>query len=615
MDQWPVRILVYGAGEAIDGVDALAGDIKQQLTRLEQVCSNQVVAATAQLDASDLATTRFVLDPFHSQPVLSLPNVNVGDPAQLVDFVKWSAATCPAQRTILVLSGHGAAWEDGQVEQVLGTMGPAATRSRTAVPKVPGAIHHARLLFGLGANPVDAITRAVLIDGQARDFLSNAELGSACSRISTLIGAPIDVMVFDACLMSSVEILQELHESVATVVGSIDELSSAGIDMAGPARAITQAGGQFDAVGLARTIAGAFRPSAPFDSCVAVSLQSGDWNNAVLSFQRFSHALLAWINASEQNAAACRMALAVASVSVVKFTDGNLADISALTRAFSTSLPASILADLRSAEASFRACIAGSTKGNDYREAVGISIFSPTSISGYVANRPDYMRLQFPSITGWNLVLDALYPTSDATRFFNPQMARLSVATNDVEFSVDLLGLPFDAISKARLERIVRQTVLGKLAEGDLLQGVSVVPLMNGQPGTLPPGSPSIGFAVVKQNGAPPMTTLPAPVIVTHDMDAAPTSAGPTSSPDGLQIRVTIRGVPLDDTTKKLIDTELRSAVMRELATTDNQGTRKLSILDPDAKTRSLLESANLPWKVGGGTTLGLVALPMDLMK
>lgn len=90
MDQWPVRILVYGAGEAIDGASALSGDIKQQLARLQEICTNQIVAATAQLDASDVTTTRFVLDPSHSQPVLSLPNVNVGDPAQLLDFVKWS---------------------------------------------------------------------------------------------------------------------------------------------------------------------------------------------------------------------------------------------------------------------------------------------------------------------------------------------------------------------------------------------------------------------------------------------------------------------------------------------------------------------------------------------
>ena len=157
------------------------------------------------------------------------------------------------------------------VDRMLGVAG-ASTRSPTAVLRVPGSTHNARSLFGSDANPVAAMTRAVLIDGQYRDYLSNAELGAACARISSTLGGPIDILVFDACLMSAWELLHELRGSVSTVVASIDELSAAGIDMAGPVQQLTAALGASDVATVAASIARGFSPQAAFDSCVAIDL-------------------------------------------------------------------------------------------------------------------------------------------------------------------------------------------------------------------------------------------------------------------------------------------------------------------------------------------------------
>jgi hypothetical protein len=42
--------------------------------------------------------------------------------------------------------------------------------------------------------------------------MSNAQPGSSCDQIGALLAGKIDVLVFDACLMSAWEILQELGD-------------------------------------------------------------------------------------------------------------------------------------------------------------------------------------------------------------------------------------------------------------------------------------------------------------------------------------------------------------------------------------------------------------------
>lgn len=484
MNDWPIRVMIYGAGEAVNGSGALAPQIKTQLARLAQISTNPYVAAIAQLDSSNVPTQRYVLDPRGTQPVYQFPNVNVGDPSELVSFVSWSAAVCPAKRSVLVLSGHGAAWEDNMVDQVLGTTpGTTTNRSITAVPQVPGAIHHARSVFGSNLSPSGSLTRAVLIDGHNRDYLSNAELGAACERISSALLGKIDVLVFDACLMSSWEILQELSGSVSTVVSSIDELSAAGIDMSGVVRKLTVARGAGDARTIAATIARDFQPQTSFDSCVAIDLTNSGWAAAISAFRAFCAIFLPWIQASPNNADAALGALRYATTSIVQFSSGGLADVGALADAIANipNAPANMVSNIKSATASLAACVLGRSVGRDYQSAIGLSIFAPNSATVYRANRPDYVRLQFSSLTGWGAILDAIYGfQSDYGRFLtsnNSQSPAIADDVNgDIEIVVSLRGLPLDKSGRDRIEKLIRRTVLEKLAEVDTLGDVTVTP-------------------------------------------------------------------------------------------------------------------------------------------
>ena len=155
MSTWPARVLIYGAGEAVNGQGSLSSFLVAQLERLEQVCTNRVVSAIAQLDSTASDSIRYVLDPTGTQPRYQLPNVNVGDPNELRSFVGWAGRVCPARRTVLVLSGHGAAWQDQFVEDALQTRTVDRQRVLDNFSPAPGAIRHARKLFGTGVSSRD----------------------------------------------------------------------------------------------------------------------------------------------------------------------------------------------------------------------------------------------------------------------------------------------------------------------------------------------------------------------------------------------------------------------------------------------------------------------------
>jgi hypothetical protein len=495
MSQWPIRIMVYGAGDAINGVGALDSAIQVQLQRLAQIATNPNVAAVGQLDSSAVPSWRFVLDPSGRKQIsMQLEEFNTGDPEVLLRFVEWSAALCPARRSILVMSGHGMAWEDEAARQVLGTRGLAPA---SEVRAVPGTRHHPRRLFGHNLNKMGALTRALLIDGNSRDFLSNAELGMACDRIAHMLGDKLDVLVFDACLMSSLEIFQELSDSVRTVVASVDELSAAGIDLSRPVYSLSTAQGELEVRQIAATFASQFTPQTSFDSCVAVDLEGPAWASALNHFRTFSNLLLAWIQSAPGNVALVRNALQFASTSLVRYTSGGLADVGALATAMAAvpGVPAACVQSINTAAAALRSCILGRSVGRDYESALGLSVFAPNAPNVYNTNRPEYLRLQFPNVTGWGAVLDAVYGFQNVyTRILTPQVqppvrsmgveghpppatAPLREGAQDTEFLVSVQGLALDAQARDGLDRAIRGAVLQELAKVDMTGTLHVSPL------------------------------------------------------------------------------------------------------------------------------------------
>jgi len=116
-----------------------------------------------------LVTQGMTPDPGNEQSVLG--EVNMGDPAALVDFVLWATSQFPAEHYFLDLWDHGLGWE------------------------------------------------GIMVDRTSGDYLTTAELRLALDEITLLLGRRIDIVGNDACRMT-VEIMYELRAYVDLFIGS-----------------------------------------------------------------------------------------------------------------------------------------------------------------------------------------------------------------------------------------------------------------------------------------------------------------------------------------------------------------------------------------------------------
>ncbi|MDX2076295.1 MAG: clostripain-related cysteine peptidase [bacterium] len=115
---------------------------------------------------------RFYIDQHASldelQPVQELGEINMGDPANLVDFVTWGVANYPAEKYSLIIGSHGAGWQ--------------------------------------GIGPDDS---GINEDG---GILTLAEINTALTTIREQTGIEkFEFIGFDACLMGQLEVYQALQ--------------------------------------------------------------------------------------------------------------------------------------------------------------------------------------------------------------------------------------------------------------------------------------------------------------------------------------------------------------------------------------------------------------------
>jgi len=117
--------------------------------------------------------------------------LNMGNPQTLVDFVNYSTANYPAQKYMLVFWNHGGGW-------------------RAQASKAP-------------------LTKNVCWDlTNGDDSLSLPEINTALATISGNLGKKIDLVGFDACLMSMLEVGYDMKDSVGMMTASEETEPGAG---------------------------------------------------------------------------------------------------------------------------------------------------------------------------------------------------------------------------------------------------------------------------------------------------------------------------------------------------------------------------------------------------
>jgi hypothetical protein len=149
--------------------------------------------------------------------VAELPETNTGDPAALVDFVRWAVSAYPADRYALVLWNHGAGWKDDDIYRAVARLRPSAAPNVAAHARAVRGRRAGRALF---STSIAEMFRAILFDDTSADFLDNVEMKAALVQATQLTGQPFDLLGFDACLMNMLEVVYQVRDHCRLVVGS-----------------------------------------------------------------------------------------------------------------------------------------------------------------------------------------------------------------------------------------------------------------------------------------------------------------------------------------------------------------------------------------------------------
>jgi len=201
---------------------------ERDLIEMKSVGSTDVVQVVAQFDRmSDGISRRYFLTHDRSladDVVAELPETNTGDPAALLDFICWGLQTYPAEQTALILWNHGSGWKDDDIYALARRAGhtePEAPRSQ-----LRGLRQH-RVGRSLFSTSIEAILqypppiRAILFDDTSKDFLDNRELKNVLDNVLlSRQGRKLDLIGFDACLMSMIEVADQIQHACHYMVGS-----------------------------------------------------------------------------------------------------------------------------------------------------------------------------------------------------------------------------------------------------------------------------------------------------------------------------------------------------------------------------------------------------------
>ncbi len=400
-------VLVYLAGD--NNLDPSGSD---DLLEMKRVGTTPEVGVVAEFDrASGRGARRYVLrrgGTLAADAVATLGRVNTGDPARLLDFVRWGVATCPAERYALVLWNHGQGWDDTDIY--------AAARHRRFRRLATGRIRHAlfhppvRRVLRRAIRKYEA--RAILLDDDARDFLDNLELKAVLASAAETVGAKLDVLGMDACLMSMAEVGYQIRDSARVAVGSEQTEPGDGWPYDRILGTLAKHP-DMDAGDLAAAIVKAYLASYGAADGVTQSAcdlaRAGDLAGAVAGLARALAAAL------REGAARERILAARARVQSYEVPDN--VDLADLCRLLGAAMPESAVA--RSCAAVLRAVgkggvaapggaagggyvVATGWKGAALRGSHGVAVYFPTT-----AVSPLYARLDWAKATGWGDFLSA----------------------------------------------------------------------------------------------------------------------------------------------------------------------------------------------------------------
>jgi hypothetical protein len=381
---------------------------RSDLREMKSVGSTTDVNVVAQFDSmSDRRTRRYYLrrgTSLSADEVADLGPTNTGDPAVATAFFKWGAGAYPAERYLVVLWNHGSGIDETDVYARARSHGLRVVRrgsGRGVVPRSRGRALAARgFRRSLFSSTLDAalLRRGIAYDDTARDFLDNAELRRVLSSVRRALGRRIDVVGFDACLMSMLELAYEHRRLAGYVVGSEEVEPGDGWPYDRILKALV-ADPEMTGEDLGRVIVREYARSYPSEGVTQSALDLREAAAAGRAVDRLAGALLTAIRDDTEYANVTKALHATQSFATPDFLD--LHDLCARLSASCRS--AEVRSAAKATQVAVEAFVAAEAhKGASVAGARGVAIYFPRGQATVL-----YRRLDFAKRTRWDEFLAA----------------------------------------------------------------------------------------------------------------------------------------------------------------------------------------------------------------
>ncbi len=187
----------------------------KNLKQMEQIGSNENITIIVQLNTPGylnptkryiIKKGRRILVQDETSPATKL---NSGAPQTLVDCVNWGITHYPADHYALIFWNHGSAAIDPNFTKTINPCDLFYCNPTDNMLEIDRGISYMTLLSQITASIISTDSkRGICFDDTFKSYISNKDLDLALKEIHTRIlkNKKLDVVVFDACLMSMIEI-------------------------------------------------------------------------------------------------------------------------------------------------------------------------------------------------------------------------------------------------------------------------------------------------------------------------------------------------------------------------------------------------------------------------
>lgn len=187
----------------------------KNLKQMEQIGSNENINIIVQLNTPGYLnpTKRYIIKKGRrilvQDEISPSVKLNSGNPHTLIDCVKWGITHYPADNYSLFFWNHGSAAIDPSFTKTINPCDLFYCNPSNNMLEIDRGISYMTLLTQVAANllPIDG-KRGICFDDTFKSYISNKDLDFTLNEIcsKTLMGKKLSLVVFDACLMSMIEI-------------------------------------------------------------------------------------------------------------------------------------------------------------------------------------------------------------------------------------------------------------------------------------------------------------------------------------------------------------------------------------------------------------------------